>query len=126
VIDVLHALQKQGIHMHICTNRPQDLCLDVLERLGIRSFFKICIGGDDGLERKPNPAMLLYLLTQINIPPSQALFVGDSVVDLSAGSRAGLATLGVDWGYTPADLLKKHHPSGFLNTPLDLLSFFPI
>ena len=125
VSELLQTLKERGVQMHICTNRPQDLCLDVLDRLGIRSFFDICIGGDEGVERKPDPAMLIAVLKRLSIPPSQALFVGDSVVDLSAGSRAGLATLGVDWGYTPSSILKAHQPSSFLYTPLDLLDLFP-
>ena len=122
VLDLLKGLKKKGFRLHICTNRPQDLALDVLERLKIKSYFDLCIGGDTGLERKPNPEMLITLLKNLEISAHQALFVGDSIVDISAGSRADLYTCAVSWGYTPLKLLQDHQPSALLHTPLDLLS----
>jgi phosphoglycolate phosphatase len=49
-------------------------------------------------ERKPHPAPLLHALRALGASPGDAVYVGDSEVDLEAAANAGLPFLCVGWG----------------------------
>ena len=55
----------------------------------------------DNHPSKPHPAMLLAALVETGCPPERAAIVGDTEFDIAMGRAAGLATVGVDWGYHP-------------------------
>ncbi len=55
--------------------------------------------------RKPEPGMLLAACEIYDVPPSQAIYVGDSSSDAEAADRAGTAFAWADvfFGYSQAD-----------------------
>lgn len=56
---------------------------------------------------KPHPSMVLAALAETGVPARRAVMVGDTTYDIEMGRAAGLATLGVAWGYHPAAALAK-------------------
>lgn len=60
---------------------------------------------------KPHPSMLMAALAETGVEAHRAVMVGDTEFDMQMGRAAGLATIGVTWGYHPrarlqdADLL---------------------
>ncbi len=53
--------------------------------------------------RKPNPGMLLQLMTTHQLTPDQVLMVGDSDVDIQAAKRAGVASVLVGDSHTDTE-----------------------
>lgn len=54
---------------------------------------------------KPHPSMLLCVLSETGIAPERAVMVGDTSFDMEMARAAGIASIGVPWGYHPADQL---------------------
>lgn len=50
---------------------------------------------------KPHPSMLLAALAETGVAPHAAAMVGDTEFDMAMGRAAGMATVGVAWGYHP-------------------------
>lgn len=48
---------------------------------------------------KPHPAMILAALTETGVAPDKAAIVGDTTYDVEMGRAAGIAAIGVAWGY---------------------------
>jgi phosphoglycolate phosphatase len=48
---------------------------------------------------KPHPSMLLAALAETGVAPDRAVMVGDTEFDVAMGRAAGMATIGVAWGY---------------------------
>lgn len=62
----------------------------VLRDTGLERFFdRVVVSGEVGCE-KPDPAILALALAETGLRPSDAAYVGDSVVDYEAASAAGL------------------------------------
>jgi phosphoglycolate phosphatase len=99
VIETLQKLAETGLQMAVITNKNEDLCLLLLEDLGIAGLFSAACGGDTYPERKPSPLPLLSMATQLNVAPQHCLMIGDSCNDIEAGRRAGMRTVGCSWGY---------------------------
>lgn len=54
---------------------------------------------------KPHPAMLQAALAETGTDAENAVMIGDTTYDIEMGRAAGMATLGVAWGYHPAEAL---------------------
>lgn len=83
----------------IVTNKPYDFTLALLDGLGLRTQFKVILGGDSLPERKPSPLMLLEAARRCGAAPARCLMIGDSSVDVKAGQAAGMKTCGFVAGF---------------------------
>lgn len=52
---------------------------------------------------KPHPSMVLTALADAGADPAEAVMIGDTTYDIEMGRAAGVATIGVRWGYHPAE-----------------------
>ncbi|MGR3756964.1 MAG: HAD-IA family hydrolase [Tranquillimonas sp.] len=64
-----------------------------------RYFVTIQVADDH--PSKPHPSMILRALSETGVAPERAVMVGDTSYDMEMGAAAGIATLGVTWGYHP-------------------------
>jgi phosphoglycolate phosphatase len=97
--ELLLQLADSGIRMAVISNKQEALSRLILETLGIDGFFEIIAGGDTFPEMKPSPLPLVRVIATFGCPPAEAVMVGDSINDIQAGNRAGIATIGCRWGY---------------------------
>ena len=54
---------------------------------------------------KPNPSMIMACLSETGVAPEQAVMVGDTSFDMDMARAAGIAGIGVSWGYHPVERL---------------------
>jgi len=100
-VEVARALREQGVILGVCTNKPQGPTEGVLAALGLSDLFAAVVGGGLIPERKPDPAPLLLTLERMGVAPDQAAMVGDTPYDAGAARAAGVASVIVDFGYSP-------------------------
>ena len=87
VLQALEKLSAAGHSLAICTNKPFDMTVKVLDGLNISHFFDAVIGGDSLSVNKPDPAMLFKVLELLAV--KDCIYVGDSEVDASTAENAG-------------------------------------
>jgi len=56
---------------------------------------------------KPHPAMILKALAETGVAPERAVIVGDTTYDVEMAEAAGVAALGVSWGYHADEALTR-------------------
>ncbi len=56
-------------------------------------YFSVCITADDCAHHKPRPEPLLLAAKQLNLSPSECVYIGDSHTDIEAGRAAGMKTI---------------------------------
>ena len=66
---------------------------------GLTSWFAAVLGGDSGFPRKPDPSGLRRLMTQSGAAAGETMMVGDTMVDLETGRRAGVRLCAVGYGF---------------------------
>ena len=110
VPEALHELRDWK--MAILTNKPTDLSQQILGGLGLASYFSFVYGGDSFPQKKPEPAGVLKLMEDLQVPVAKTMLVGDSDTDVLTGRNAGVWTCAVTYGFgaatlkdTPPDLL---------------------
>ena len=92
----------------VLTNKPTGPAVRLLEALGLAPFVRWTIGGDAGFARKPDPSALQHLMSDAGAQPERTLMVGDSMVDVETGRRAGAHVCAAGYGF------------GHIRAPLDL------
>lgn len=120
--EVLKALQRKKFRLGVLTNKPHGTTIKVVEELFGGTFFDGVQGQEEGLPRKPDPAMMERLLKKMKVDREGVLYVGDSEVDLNTGSKAGVPTLLVDWGFRSREELEALG-GRVLSHPKELLDF---
>lgn len=106
VVDALALLRTLQLPLAVVTNKSERLALPLLERLGLRDYFSLVIGGDTLAERKPSAMPLLHTAQVLGVPPAALLMVGDSANDVLTARAAGSPVVAVDYGYADAMELK--------------------
>lgn len=121
VKEALTALQQRGLILVLVTNKPHAFVAPILEALGLAGYFELTLGGDSLAQKKPDPAPLLYMASQFDIPSEQCLMVGDSRHDMEAGKRAGFRTLAVPYGYNHGEPIIDSQPDLIVETLRELV-----
>ena len=120
-LETLTSLRERGAHLSALTNKPQDLSVEILQRLGILQFFDHVVGPSDADLRKPNPSNLLSLVRDIGTSTERTLMVGDSRNDILVARNAGVASCGCTFGYIGRDALLELGPTYVIDTWPELL-----
>ncbi|GFM86281.1 phosphoglycolate phosphatase [Pseudomonas cichorii] len=111
VRETLKWLQKMGVEMALITNKPERFVAPLLDEMKLGRFFRWIIGGDTMPQKKPDPAALFFVMKMTGIPASQSLFVGDSRSDVLAAKAAGVACVGLTYGYNHGRPIAEESPS---------------
>ncbi|QQX80089.1 phosphoglycolate phosphatase [Shewanella sp. KX20019] len=96
---VLQQLYAAGYQLAIVTNKPYEFTVPLLEAFKLDSYFSIVLGGDSLSKMKPDPMPLTHILQQWQLEPAHLLMVGDSKNDILAAKAAGIASIGLTYGY---------------------------
>lgn len=100
VAEALCDLRAAGIRTGVCSNKPQDLCENLVVDLGIANSIDAIQGSQPGMPKKPDPAPLLRVVEQLGASPATTLYVGDSATDVATARAAGIPVVLVSYGYS--------------------------
>jgi phosphoglycolate phosphatase len=95
----LFALRAAGFTLSICSNKPQNLCDQVLRDTGLADLFGAVVGGRAGLRPKPATDLLAATLAELGAEPGDCLYIGDSELDHEVADAMGMPFLFMTYGY---------------------------
>lgn len=121
VLTLLSALRERGIPLAVCTNKEHRAALTLVDALFPAGTFAYVFGERDGVRRKPDPEAVLDIAGRLGVPPSAAIYAGDSLVDMQTAVRAGMLPVGVLWGFREREELEAHGGKIILSEPMELL-----
>ena len=120
--ETLEALKARGCHLAVVSNKmmaaTQELC-----RHFFPSTIEVAIGEDEaaGIRRKPAPDTIFAALKALGVGKEDAVYVGDSDVDIQTARNAGIPCISVLWGFRDRDFLLQNGAETFISTPSELL-----
>jgi HAD superfamily hydrolase (TIGR01509 family) len=123
-VELLHQLHARGHKLGIATSSGR--ALPYLDRWGVRELFDAIVGREDVSRRKPHPDVIVHCLQQLGLEPDDAVYVGDSPIDIEAGRAAGLCTVGVLTGNSTREVLAGVLPDHILENAPELLSLLEL
>jgi 2-phosphoglycolate phosphatase len=108
--ETLEALQAAGLRLGFATSKKRIYAEMILDHLGVLDFFTARIGPDDVVNAKPHPEAVLTAAAQLDLPPQEVFFIGDTHFDVVAGHKAGARVLCVTTGYATREELEALKP----------------
>lgn len=110
VPEVLKALKEKGVQLGVCTNKPHEPAVIILDDLGLAGFFEVVIGGDSTAAKKPDPTPLKAAMAALG---EEVLYVGDSEIDAETAERAGVPFALFTEGYRKVGIDEMTHAYAF-------------
>ena len=119
IMEMLQQLKAQGKRIAVVSNKfyaaTQDLC---------KHFFgdtiQVAIGEREDIKKKPAPDTVLEALRQLQVTRQDAVYVGDSEVDVETARNSGIPCISVLWGFRSKSFLLSHGATMFIETPNEL------
>lgn len=106
ISDMLRALYEAGYKMAIVTNKA-DFAAQVLCKRLFGDYVKTVVGSVESRPNKPAPDGVYYALAEMQVTKEEAVFVGDSEVDILTAKNAEIDAIGVLWGFRNLSDLQK-------------------
>ena len=123
--EVLAKLRSSGVALAVCSNKPHDSAVFVVEQIFGTELFSVIQGQMPDMPLKPDPAGLRWILCKLQIQAGNALYFGDSDTDMLTGTAAGIFTAGVTWGFRPESELRQTGANCILHKPEEILTLVP-
>ncbi len=122
ICETLTELKRRGKRIAVVSNKfynaTQELC---------KHFFsdtvEVAIGEREGIRKKPAPDTVEEALRQLGVDKADAVYIGDSDVDVATARNSGLPCISVLWGFRDKDFLIQNGAETFITEPSQLLDW---
>ncbi|MBN1804770.1 MAG: HAD family hydrolase [Sedimentisphaerales bacterium] len=115
-------LAKMGVKLAVLTNKDQEMAQQIVNHFF--AGFQIVKGTTAAVPVKPEPFEVLQLLEKLNVRPEEAIFVGDSGIDVQTAKAANIKAVGVSWGFRGRKELLEAGADVVIDYPYQLLELF--
>ena len=117
ILELILRLRAAGLRTAVVSNKP-DASVQELADAKFHGLFDISIGERAGIPHKPAPDMVNLALKALAIRDrSEAVYIGDSEVDMETAANSGLDCICVEWGFRGREFLTSHGASVIAATP---------
>lgn len=122
VKDTLLYLRQNGIKQAIVSNKLQSGVTE-LWNIWFRDVIDVAIGETPDVMRKPAPDMVLEAMTQLGVEKDEALYVGDSEVDIMTARNTGVECVSVEWGFRTREFLMENGAKVIVTKPSEIIDY---
>ncbi len=124
IVELLTELKKRGLFVMIFSNKPHTAAGPVAEKV-LGGLYGEVRGAMPDVPLKPAPDGCLSVLSAHGIRPDEAVYIGDSGVDMKTGKAVGAhKTVGVLWGFRGREELLENGADALVSSPHELLAYF--
>lgn len=106
IIELLQELKQAGCKLAVVSNKA-DYAVQILCEQYFGGIFDVAAGEKEGVRKKPAPDAVYSVLDAFGVLKDEAVYIGDSEVDIKTAENAGLEAILVSWGFRDADFLQK-------------------
>ena len=106
IISLFEKLRACGILVCVLSNKGDSAVQPLMKRF-FPGLLDAAYGERPGIRRKPAPDAVNALLAEFGIGQQDAVYIGDSEVDLEVAEAAGLGCISVSWGFRTKEQLQK-------------------
>lgn len=107
----------------VMTNKPDPYSSEILRALRVAEFFSDMIAGNSQYPKKPSPSGVAAMMRKFKIPAAEALFIGDSLIDIETARNAGISIAVLTHGFSNLKELELASPDVLAGDFKELLAF---
>lgn len=121
ITDLLKCMRQAGIKTAVVSNKA-DYAVAQLCKKYFDGLLDVAMGEKVGLNRKPAPDMVFAVLSSLSLTAADAVYIGDSDVDIATGKNADMPVISVSWGFRKKEFLIQCGAKLIADTPSDIKS----
>ncbi len=118
--ELLANLKLHDKHMAVVSNKfyaaTQELC-----RHFFGDYIDVAIGERENIRKKPAPDTVNEAIRQLGVGRENAVYIGDSDVDVMTARNSNMPCISVLWGFRDRDFLIQHGATTFVAAPKELM-----
>lgn len=119
IYELLDGLRKSGIKTAVVSNKPDSAVKILCEKL-FDGCFDYNLGESAAAARKPARDMVDMSLKALGVTASDAVYVGDSEIDLQTAENAEMPCIAVTWGFRGREFLERHGAKMIIDKPQEM------
>lgn len=121
IIEMLSNLKSRGIKIAVVSNKF-DLAVKELCKKYFEGFIDFAAGENEaqGIKKKPAPDTVISVLNEFNFAPEDAVYVGDSDVDIMTAKNSKMPCISVTWGFRDEKFLLENGATILINAPSEI------
>lgn len=121
IIEMLSNLKSKGIKIAVVSNKF-DLAVKELCKKYFEGFIDFAAGENEaqGIKKKPAPDTVISVLKEFNFASEDAVYVGDSDVDIMTAKNSKMPCISVTWGFRDKKFLLENGATILINAPSEI------
>lgn len=121
IIEMLSNLKSKGIKIAVVSNKF-DLAVKELCKKYFEGFIDFAAGENEaqGIRKKPAPDTVISVLNEFNFASEDAVYVGDSDVDIMTAKNSKMPCISVTWGFRDEKFLLENGATILINAPSEI------
>ena len=122
ITELLKKLRRAGVRTAVVSNKPDNSVVQLAADY-FDGEFDLAIGETEGIARKPAPDMNFLILGKLGIDVKDAVYVGDTEIDIATARNTGMDVIMVNWGFRPRAELEALGAKVFVDTADEIFTW---
>ncbi len=122
ILKLLVRLKEEKYITAVISNK-YDKAVKDLAQLYFPELLSIAVGEGGDVRPKPEPDGINKVLREFGLKPEDAVYVGDSDVDVITAHNAGLFCIGVTWGFRGRNELETAGAEAVIDSPEEIWDY---
>lgn len=124
IINLLTELKNKNYKLAVVSNKFDSAVKELCEKY-FPDLIDIAIGENEamGIKKKPAPDTVLQVLDILKIDSLQAIYVGDSDVDIMTAKNSNMRCISVTWGFRDREFLIKNNAEIIIDKPKEIIDY---
>lgn len=124
VKEQLDIIKAKGVKLAVVTNKPHECAVKMVEALFGKEYFELITGAKEDAAKKPDPTSTLNTLKALGCTANEAIYFGDSDVDVKTAKNAHIEAIACSWGFRSFESLLAQSPSAIIDDPKYISKLF--
>ena len=120
IVALLDELRARGVKLAVVSNKGDFAVQELVDHFW-KGQLDFAVGEREGIRRKPAPDTVLTALEALGVSADEAVYVGDSEVDVATAAASGLDCICVTWGFRSVQTLLEAGATTLVDTCDQLL-----
>lgn len=120
IIELINNLKKYGCRVAVVSNKL-DITVQNLCRKYFPDMFECVVGERQNVRKKPYPDSVFETLKKFKIDKEDAVYIGDTEVDIETAKNAQMDSIIVDWGFRDDRFLRENGADTIVSDPSDIM-----
>lgn len=108
IVNLLEKLSIMGIKTAVNSNKYDSAVKELCQKY-FNNLVLVAVGESESCPRKPDPTGVNTILEFLGCNRENAIYIGDSLVDIQTAKNAQIPCVSVTWGYCDVGVLKSNN-----------------